>query len=287
MMQHTTAPEHSPPRSRTWLYAALVGVGVLCLVGCASPKAAPEKSAALTGAERLEHRASSAYLKGDLAGAAKDFAMAEQVYRSLAMLDAAANVQLSLARIDLDEGHAERARARITHVLSLSAQPWSALSSTTRLLANGRAAALSLQENNQPTAHEHLLAAERLCGAQCEASSALYALRAHWLLRSGDAPSSLTKAHAALAAAKTQIDKANAQRSLGEAYLAQGQLAQAIQSAELALQMDQALGVSAKVIADLGLLARAYTQLGETQKAAFYTDLAQSATAARKQLEGS
>ncbi len=275
---------HQPRSIR--LVGVLALVSALLVVGCSSKKPSVEKSAALTGAERLEHRASSAYIKGDLAGARKDFLTAGQVYSSLALVDAAASVQLSLARIDLDEGRAKEAQARIDQVLGQATQGSEAILPATLLLANGRAAALYLQQKNIPAADIRLTAAERLCGNSCDSLSALQSLRSNWLLASNDASSGQTKAGAALAAATSPADKANALRSLAESGLALKQTTQAIAYAEQALQLDQQLGASLRVIADLDLLARIHGKVGAADKAATYAAQAQLASSAHQQLGG-
>lgn len=259
-------------------------LGSLLIVGCGSKKPMIEKSTALSGAERLERRASLAYNKGDAIGAAKDFQIALQVYESLAMTDAAAGTQLSLAKIDSAEGRTKEAQTRVQGVLSQA----STISSGTLLLAHGRAAALFLQQKNMPAAASSLVDAERLCAGTCEAASALLAMRANWSLASGDAAGA--KAHAALALAQAQTqtqnpsDKANALRSLADACLALNQLQEAAGYAEQALQIDQTQGSSVRVIADLNLLAAIATKAGNSEQAAAYTALSSAATRARGQL---
>lgn len=265
-----------------WLGLFVCSLAALA-TGCAQKKVTVEKSAAIAAAERLEHRASSAYAKGDAIGAAKDFQTAGQVYESLAMLDAAAGVQLSLARIDSDEGRIKEAVQRVTTVTAL-AQQGGILQTETALLANGRAAALHLQQKNNPAADHSLTLAERLCGDSCNASSALFILRANWFLATNDAASAKAKATQGLAQAQNSADKANARRALAEAGLALNELAQATSDAEQALQMDQTQGNSLRVIADLDLLSRIYAKVGNPHQSARYAALSQSARQARQQL---
>jgi tetratricopeptide (TPR) repeat protein len=253
--------------------------------GCASKKPFEVKSPALESAERLEHRGSAAYAKGDSAGAAKDFQMAAYVYESLAMTDALANTQLSLARIDSDDGRPLEALARVNRVLNLP-NTSVALAPSTRLLAQGRAATLHLQQKNLSAAGAALAAAEDLCTGTCEASSALSTLRAHWHLASGDAAAAKAKASAALNQAGTPSDKANALRSLAHIGLAQGQYLEATQDGAQALALDQSIGASSRVIADLDLLASIYAKVGEANKATQYTELHRAALAARAKLGG-
>lgn len=251
--------------------------------GCAQKKVAVEKSAAIAAAERLEHRASNAYAKGDAIGAAKDFQMAGQVYESLAMTDAAAAVQLSLARIDSDEGRIKEAVQRVEGVTAVATQA-GVISASTALLANGRAAALYLQQQNNMAADRSLSAAERLCAGACEASSALLTLRANWFLATGDATNAKAKATSGLAQSQNPNDKANALRSLAESGLALNQLPQAANDAEQALQIDQTQGSSLRVIADLKLLTLIHAKAGNADKSRAYAELGQTASLARSQL---
>lgn len=273
-------------RPMTLPLCALVLSLVALASGCAQKKVVVEKSVAVAGAERLEHRASNAYAKGDAVGAAKDFQTAAQVYESLAMVDAVASVQLSLARIDSEEGRTKDALERVNGVLNLAQQRGTSISANTALLANGRAAALYLQQNNATAANDALAAAERLCANTCDAVSALLTLRANWALATGDAAGAKTAAANALAQSHNTNDKANALRSLAESGLALGQLTAAASDAEQALQIDQVQGNSLRVIADLNLLTSIYAKAGNLEKSTAYGARSQAASNARKQLGG-
>lgn len=269
-------------------FVALLALAVSALIlaaGCASKKPVEVKSPALESAERLEHRGAAAYAKGDHVGAAKDFQTAAYVYESLAMVDPLANTQLSLARIDADDGRPAEALARVNRVLN---QPstGASLAPSTMLLAQGRAAALYIQQKNLSAASAALTVAENLCASSCEALSALSVLRASWHLASGDLIAAKTKATTALTQASTPSDKANALRSLAQTGLAQNLYPQAAQDGLQALQLDQSIGASNRVIADLDLLANIYTKAGDMPKATQYLDLSRAATAARAQLGG-
>ncbi len=262
----------------------IIAVSALVLAaGCASKKPTEIKSPAIESAERLEHRGLAAYAKGDHIGAAKDFQTAAYVYESLAMVDALANTQLSLARIDSDDGRPAEALARVNRVLTLP-NTGAAIFPSTLLLAQGRAAALYLQQKNLSAAGNALTAAEGLCASPCEAASALSVLRASWHLASGDLVVAKAKAATALNQAGTPSDKANALRSLAQIGLAQGLYPQAARDGLQALQLDQSIGASNRVIADLDLLASIYTKAGDASKATEYTDLSRAATAARAHL---
>ncbi|MEY4294768.1 MAG: hypothetical protein RLY82_456, partial [Pseudomonadota bacterium] len=164
---------------------AIAASAALLVVGCGSHKPMEVKSPALESAQRLERRAASAYAKGDHVGAVKDFQAAASVYESLAMQDALANTQLSLARIDADDGRSGDALRRVNGVLSLPSTG-ATISPATLLVAHGRAAALYMQQKDLTAAGRELNASEAICNMACEASSALSAMRANWFLTSND-----------------------------------------------------------------------------------------------------
>lgn len=239
------------------------------LAGCAQKATVIEKSPALESAERLERRASAAYSKGDHAGAIKDYQVALQVYESLAMVDAQAGVQLSLARIDAQDGRVTKALERASWVLNPS-RVSGGVSAATRLLANGRAAALHLQQHQLPQAKLALDHADGLCANTCDAVAALLTLRAQWLLASGNAASAEGLATQAMARAAHKSDLANAQRLRAQIGLALKNNTAAAADAQTALALDQAAGQAAKVVADLGLLMQAYEAQGDAAKVAQY-----------------
>jgi hypothetical protein len=105
-------------------------------------------------------------------------------------------------------------------------------------------------------------------------------------MASGDLMAAKTKAAAALSQASTPSDKANALRSLAQIGLVQNLYPQATQDGMRALQLDQSIGASNRVIVDLDLLANIYTKAGNVSKAAQYQDLSRAASAARAQLGG-
>jgi hypothetical protein len=61
--------------------------------------------------------------------------------------------------------------------------------------------------------------------------------------------------------------------------------ASAAQDAALALSLDQSLGATARVLADLRLLAQAHTALGNADQARHYARLAQQAQDAVRALQ--
>lgn len=244
----------------------LAGIG---LVGCAQKPLMVEKAPLIESAERLERRAAAAYNKGDHQAALKDYQVALQAYESLALVDAQAGVQLSMAKIDAEDGRAAQALERTLWVLSPNIAALG-VSAPTRLLASGRAAALYLQTHKLEAAKLALDSADTLCVAHCEAASALQALRARWLLASGDAPAAEQGAALAIELAVRKSDVANALRLRAQIRLALKNDWASAQDAQASLQLDQAAGQAPRVIADLDLLAQAYEALGDTARAQLY-----------------
>ncbi len=251
-------------------------VALWVLGGCAQKQALSTRELALNpameAAERLERRGSTAYHKGDLAGALKDYQTASHVYESLALTAPFAIAQLNLARIDADMGKTNDALARVVQVLqalqttdrSPTTGDRSAVDGSTLGLAHGRAAALHVQLQNWQAAGQHLALAESICEGRCDAASALHSLRARLQLQAGDLNAARLSATQALERATNMADKANALRSRAQIGLAGTVVAATtaldaaslLSDAQQALKLDQALGQSARVIADLELLIR-------------------------------
>jgi hypothetical protein len=254
----------------------------LCgLVACGQKQALLQKNSTLEAAERLERRGAAAYQKGDLTAAFKDYQTASLVYESLALPEPFAAVQLTLARLDAEDGRVDAAIARVVQVQQLSAEQ-GVISDQTQLLANGRAAALYLQRQNWPMAHSNLVLAERACAEVCEAGSALWVLRARLELNTYQLVAAREAATTALALATNAVDRANALRSRAEIGLADK--LSALADAKEALKLDQEIGQSRRVIADLELLVRASAQASDVTAAKEYLARLLKARAANQKL---
>jgi tetratricopeptide (TPR) repeat protein len=249
------------------------------MAGCAQKPTPVPISAALEGAQRLERRASAAYSKGDLLSAQKDYQTAAAVYTSLALDAPLATTQLNLAKIEAESG-----RAAAGLVLTDAVLGRANLDAATRLLAHGRAAALSLALHKTADANQHLDAADKLCRNACDAASALAVMRSEILMQGGNLEAAKLASEVAVQTAKNNGDMANALRRRAGIALTTSSTLQAQTDAEQALLLDQALGASARVIADLSLLAQIHTKAGNAAKASEYTVLEKAAQAAREQL---
>jgi tetratricopeptide (TPR) repeat protein len=250
------------------------------LAACGQKQVVVHKSAAIEGAERLERRAAAAFAKGDSLGAAKDYQTAAHVYESLAMQDELAVTQLNLARIESEAGRKPHALALVEDVLR-KANAGAGFKPSTLLIANGRAAALAIGNQNWPAANSYLDMAQNLCQSTCDATSALLVLRAEVLLASANQASALASSNQALALAVNPADKANALRMRAQVALGANNASSAMTDANAALQIDQELGASSRVIADLALLVRAHGAAGDAAKVAQYKELEQKAQKAR------
>lgn len=266
-----------------WMGAfSLCSVSLILLAACAStptptPTSPVSIPSAMVDAQTLETAAARAYARSDLVRASAQYQQAARLYASLAQVDWQAQALLNQARVQADAGLPDLAVATVRSALDLVA-----LSEAVQTLAHGRLAALLL-ERDAVTAAQHLGQARALCQAACRESSALHALAARLALLQGDALRARVAAESAAGTAQTPADRANAWRLLAQAalLLPGADLAQAVRNAQAALQLDQNLGVAARVQADLNLLVSLHRARGETAPMQRYEALARGAQAAR------
>jgi hypothetical protein len=238
-------------------------------------------------AQTLERRAAQAYALGDLEGAAATFESAALVYESLALAEPLARARLSAARAVAEAGKPDQALRIVAAVLA----PPLAISPGTQIMAQGRAAALYLAQGSAAaltSASTHWQLASALCAQSCAERAALLVLRARIELAQGDAAAALQNANAALAAVDRQAapaEQANALRARAQAYAALNQPALTLVDATAALALDQEVGSTGRVQADLQLLAKAHQALGHAEQAAHFAALAQRAQAASRSLQ--
>jgi hypothetical protein len=251
--------------------ALLVG-----LMACSSAPPAKQDSAMVQTAQNMERRAAQSFARGEWAAAASTFESAAWVYETLALPEPQARARLSQARAVAQGGRADQALPIVLNVIEQS----NTLSSGTRATAHGRAAAL-LMASDAASANRHVQDAMAACAGTCAQLSALTVLRARAQLANNQAGQASATAGQALAVAANDTDRANALRLRAQAAL--GQHAAALADANQALALDQALGLSERVMADLQLLQNASTALGDAAAAQRYDALiarARSAAAA-------
>jgi Tfp pilus assembly protein PilF len=207
------APRANPGSA---LLAALVLV--LGLGGCAGSSAPGRPS---DEALELNQRAARAYAQGDLAQARSLYERALEIDAGLDNVEGIAVNSLSLARVEQALGDADAAHRHLDRVLgAAAAAPW-------RAEAAARKAQLLLADGEAARADEWLGRAQSLCGA-CRAQAAILNLGARIALARGQPALALQRAERALqlpASDEARAERANAQRIIGEAKLAQQRLA--------------------------------------------------------------
>lgn len=273
-------------RARRW-GLCLLGAAATALSACAT---APTLSSTAALAVSRESSAAVAFGRGDLDAARRDYRHALALHDALGDLPARASVVLSLARVAVQAGQLDEARALVDQVLADAGT----LPVQTRINAHGRAAALALARAEPSPAAAQLDQAQRLCAQACAEAGALTVLRARLALHQQQAPTAIALANTALAlpmlraaataAGQADAERANALRVRGEAELSLGRAAEAVASVSAALDIDQALGLAERVGADLQLLATAHQQLGQTDLAQHFQRMAERARQARELL---
>lgn len=210
------APRARPGSARL----AAFGLGLaLALAGCAGSPPAPSRLSA--EALGFNQRAAQAYERGDLAKARALYERALEIDASIDSVEGVAVNSLSLARVDQALGDAEAAHRHLDRVLETRADAgW-------RAEAAARKAQLHLAGGDAARADEWLGRAQSLCG-QCRAQAAILNLGARIALARGQPALALQRAERALklpASDDARAERANAQRILGEAKIAQQRLA--------------------------------------------------------------
>jgi tetratricopeptide (TPR) repeat protein len=200
-------------RASALLAAGALGLG---LGGCAGSPPAPGKLA--DEALGFNQRAASAYARGDFAQARAHNERALEIDAGIDNSEGVAMNSLSLARVSQALGEADAAHRHLERVLdSAAAAPW-------RAEAAARKAQLHLASGEVARADEWLGRAQSLCGP-CRAQAAILNLGGRIALAGAQPALAAQRAERALklpANDDTRAERANAQRILGEAKMAQG-----------------------------------------------------------------
>jgi len=201
------------------LFAALGPGLALALAGCAGSPPAPSRLS--EEALGFNQRAAQAYERGELAKARALYERALEIDASIDSIEGIAVNSLSLARVDQALGDADAAHRHLDRVLETSAAAgW-------RAEAAARKAQLYLAGGDAVRADEWIGRAQTLCGT-CRAQAAILNLGARIALARGQPALALQRAERALqlpASDDSRAERANAQRILGEAKIAQQRLA--------------------------------------------------------------
>ncbi len=191
----------------------------LALAGCAGAPPAPSRLS--EEALGFNQRAAQAYERGELAKARALYERALEIDASIDSVEGVAVNALSLARIDQALGDADAAHRHLDRVLeSAAAAGW-------RAEAAARKAQLYLAGGDAARADEWQTRAQSLCGT-CRAQAAILNLGARVALARGQPALALQRAERALqlpASDEARAERANAQRIIGEAKIAQQRLA--------------------------------------------------------------
>ncbi len=276
----------------------LARAGLACLTGLAALLCAcaqkPPVSPAASLASASAQRGAQAFARGDMAGAQREYAMALRVHESLDDPAGRAAALLSLARIAAQTGRPAEAQAALDQVFADAPRLEPALLAT----AHGRSAALRLAQGDTDAADAQLGQATALCAAACPDAGAITVLRARVALARRQPAAALALTDSALALPALAVatpptlkpqagaERANALRVQAQARLALGQPDAAAASAQAALDLDRALGLADRVLADLRLLGEAAGARGDSAAQARYRMLADRAEAAGRALRG-
>ena len=281
-------PRKSPnsPRLSGVAPAAGVTVGLAaCLVatllcGCGAAPSAPSRAEQQTAS--LGQRAAKALEQGDLRRARSLYLEALRIDASVENAEGVAINRINLAAVFEASGETEAAQRMLDAAMAGTPMATAAR----RAEAAARKALLYLAAADLARAGEAALQAHELCKPDCAALAAILNLRGRVALGAGEALAALEWSARALAAAggsDARTERANARRLAGEARLATGEHAAAVQSIEQALALDHALGLPEKIEMDLTLLARAHEAMGERAAATAYQARAQAVRGALTQ----
>ncbi|HYL87476.1 MAG TPA: tetratricopeptide repeat protein [Burkholderiales bacterium] len=255
-----------------WLAAAIV----VLVAGCGGGKATVNASNTSLAQSRLaqaETRAAGFSKSGDYKNAARQYAEALRIATSLENADAIAANAINLSVVSQWLGRDNDARAALDAVLNDS---HTAFSERRKVQAELRRAIVELSTGNTGAATIWAGQAQSRCAAtSCEYAAAILNVRAQIEFDSGRAAEAAQLAASAVERARSsgsQVETANALRTLGRARFAQGQPAAAMQPLKAALEIDREMGDPRKILADLADLARAAEAAGDAAAARDYRE---------------
>lgn len=234
---------------------------------------------ALAMAMQLEQSGSRDFAKGNWRDASESYQQAANVYASVALTDPQVGALLNLAKVQAAQGNDVQAEYTVSQTLGFAN-----VSPSLQILANGRMAAL-LMERDPVAAEKYLRTAQSQC-QHCAEAAALHTLSARLAMKRSNPKLAEEFATLALSTATTPLDRANALRSRAQAKSAQlNGWENAAQDALNALQLDQDLAMSERVILDLQVLVSIYRASGNVVRAESHDKLLQQAQAANKALK--
>ncbi len=252
----------------------LVALCCLLLAACGS---APEKKNPLAAqAVTRSVRGEMAYMRGDYESALHEYGMALRAHLALEQVDGIAITRINLASVWRELGQLNQAHAQLA---ALFAPPKLIYSSERLAAAATMQSRLYLEEGQTGLAEQWLVRGEEHCQSRCEIAASLYLLRAQLALREQhlvEARRLVDLATKGLQGPSQRIELANAQRLSGDIYLAENDVERAIVQFESALQLDQTIGLPAKIKLDLLRLSQAAQQAGKVEASSNYAARAES-----------
>lgn len=238
------------------------------LAACGSTPA-PRLPQALEQSHAADKDARRALRDGELLRAQHGFAETLVLQQSLDDTAGAATTLINLATVTHQLHDDEAALTWLDKILLEKVRIYPPES---QLTAAFRKAVILTNLARLSEAEPALQLAEKLCGKKCALNFGIDALRARVLLLSGDAQGALALAQAVSKQGEAgKEEQANALRVAAAAEEKLARPASALQHFQAALEMDKALGLSARIGEDLNGMARVSTQLGRDQEAAEYS----------------
>ena len=260
----------NPRRRRNNPRLALAGIAALSAALSACGTAPPEPSPAVREAVNYNQRAARALRAGRIDAARNLYESALRVDRSVENADGIAVNLLGLARVEQAAGNLPAAQAHLDTVL---ADAPLALPVARKAEAAARRALIGFDAGDNALAADWAKRAEELClPVACPARAAIANLRARASLIAGNPANAILFARRALdasgganagAADEPRVERANANRTIGESALAFRDSRLARQALAEALALDQALGRPDRIRRDLLLLAQAHRLDGD------------------------
>ncbi|HEY0665704.1 MAG TPA: hypothetical protein VGD24_06545 [Gallionella sp.] len=240
-------------------------LGVLAACGSAP---APRLPAAQEQAIAADRNARRALREGQLHNARNGFATALRLQQSLDDTHAAAMTLINLATVTHQLGDDVTALSLLDRILL---EKTGIYPPESHLTATFRKSVILTDLDRLSEAESSLKSAEALCGQNCAVRPSIEVLQARLLVLKGDAEGALALAQpVSTRRAVGKEEQANAMRVMAVAEERLARYEAALQHFTAALEMDKALGLSARIGDDLGGMARTAEKLGKAREAKAY-----------------
>ena len=258
-----------------WLAAGLVLLVAACGGGKATNNNGVSNNTSLSQSRltQAETRAAGFSKSGDYQNAARQYGEALRIATTLENAEAIAANAINLSIVSQWLGRDNDARAALDAVL---ADSHTAFSERRKIQAELRRAIVELGGGNTGAAAIWAGQAQSRCNAtSCEYAAGILNVRAQIELESGHNAEAGQLAQSAAERSRSsgsQVELANALRTLGRARFAQSQYAAAMEPLKQALEIDRDGGDPRKILADLADLSRAAEAAGDAAAAKDYKE---------------